>query len=357
MPLDRLFLGFLIIFIGCAGGLFWFLRKLWYTQQEIQTALSGAIADQISAGLQPFAAELAQTSSALADSQKQLQETTLQMQSIGTHFENSHENFQKAILTLAEPGTLQNFTDTLYQSIQPLHDIRSGINDHYHTNAQLQRVVSEILHEWLIKQEKIGTDFERIANVLDTWMTDEASSRREMMSRIVDQLQEVTGQRQEVATNLSKLQKEISELVASTKTLRYSVNKIVDSIEHLIKTQQVIVENQNTYLHDLKTIADSLSQTYVQLGLQINTTLDRTNHVLGQYEETLGQFHARHNETLIRLETQHSRLMAGQNDLIENAGGLIDRLPTRKAQTWQIVLLLLLVLSALLLTYLVLSSM
>ena len=54
MPLDRLFLGFLIIFIGCAGGLFWLLRKLWYTQQEIQTALSGAIADQISAGLQPW---------------------------------------------------------------------------------------------------------------------------------------------------------------------------------------------------------------------------------------------------------------------------------------------------------------
>lgn len=357
MPLDRLFLGFLIIFIGCAGGLFWFLRKLWYTQQEIQTALSGAIADQISAGLQPFAAKLAQTSSALADSQRQLQETTLQMQSVGTHFADSHQSFQKAVLTLAEPGTLQNFTDTLYQSIQPLHDIRSGINDHYHTNAQLQRVVSEVLHEWLIKQEKIGADFERIANVLDTWMTDEASSRREMMSRIVDQLQEVTRQRQEVASNLRELQREIRSLVGTTTTLRLGVSKTVDSVEHLIKSQQGIVENQNMYLNDLRTITDSLSQTHIQMGMQINTTLERTNHVLDQYEETLGQFHTRHNETLTRLETQHNRLMAGQNDLIENASGIIDRLPTRQAQTWQIILLLLLVLSALLLTYLALASM
>lgn len=357
MSPENLFVGFVIIFIASVIGFFWLLRQLWLTLQRTQDILRDGIAEEIQQGLQPFVVEMEQVKSSLNDSKQQLEETTAKLQNVGTNFENSHSHFQDAIVTLAEPGTLQNFTNTLTESIHPLHDIRDGINDHYQANAQLQRTVSQILQQWLIQQTKVRKDFELIAEVLKRWSTEEEYSRREMTSKTVDHLKMVTQQSQTVADNMREMQGEIYRLAKETSTLKGTMKDTVNSVSSLVGLQNRVAKSQQLYLTDLKTIADSLAQNYTQVSMQLNATLEKSNHILGQYEQTVQEFHGRHGDILTKLEAQHDRLTNEQNRLLEKAHRVIGNLPTKQAQVWQIALLIMLVLPVIYITYLILSSM
>jgi hypothetical protein len=263
----------------------------------------------------------------------------------------SHEYFQAAVMTLGEPGELQNWVGTLMTVVQPLQVIESSLDGYYDTCQHVLVTTRQLLEQWASSRTTIEQAHQRLVELLTRWSQEEVVSRQEIERRIMERLKELGEQSQLVAENLSTMQTEVLRLSNSVETLSATTERATEALSHLteiqdkvVQTQQEVIGQQRSSAKQLEETSREVSERLVALqrqveGLtgQVATSLSTVIQSVKQSVEMLRDKHKADLEqslqtfqaTMSEQQALSQMLIRGQEEFITKATEAVDRLPQR----------------------------
>ncbi len=325
--------------------------------KQLPELVATRLAAEVKSGLKPLNQELQQLSQHYCSALGQL----------NTGLSQSHEHFTRAVLTLNQDGSLNEWSEALREAAAPFQVATSALDHHYDTARQVLGTTSALVEGWAEQREAVQSAFGRFSEVVERSAAAETTHLRDIEHRVMHRLEEVAETNAAVAHSLSELQTASCHAMASHEKLGQSVDSTVQRVgelidlgqqtqarhHELIRAQQEVQNGFGTWKSDMDTgIRDLRSQLHEmprQVGQSLGKLIGETQASMRQLGGLLKSFQTHHAEALGKLREQHegvarsqSQLVQKQERLLREASKLMANLSSRGFQLAQVVLQLLL---------------
>jgi len=272
----------------------------------------------------------------------------------------------------------------LNNSVREVMGIVEGLQ---HLSQRIDAQYQESYHKITQTTEKLVVEaaglrqtsdgwLKRIASVIERWEADETTHMRSIEKRIMERLQEVAATHQKITDELSELQAVSVRVLKSQDQMQQSTQQAVEVMAHLQNLVQAIESKyhnilsvqesfqssmqaqQQLFQSQLQTLLSEFESSLQQLteqGTLLRRQLSEQGTKLFKYAETalhglhdmVTHLHTVHTEMLIGFEKQHQQYMRDQQtifqqqmNLMNDAGLLMNRLPTKGMQIALLILFL-----------------
>ncbi|MBI4317675.1 MAG: hypothetical protein HY675_04225 [Chloroflexi bacterium] len=338
------------------------------TRNALPQVFTETAAQEIAKGTTPLVQQMAQIASAFGQSKDQLGTVADQVGNLQTMLYHSHRTFQSVVMTLAEPGSLQEWINALQGAVQPIREIHAEVNGHYQTNERLLATAGDLLTRWSSQAASVAEECERMSGLLATWTARESTSRTEIERRIVQRLEDNNHQSNLLARNFDGLKTEVARLAQSSENLHTSFQVMQDLLGQIARGETTLVTSQQTLVEELGRSTREIARREEAAVRQLAEPVERINQIskaverwqadlqqsvqaqiatmASNMESLSSSTAARYQQTLAGLERDHKRLQADYDLLLEQVNRLAGELPTRRHQIEQNALLILVIIAS-----------
>ncbi len=321
----------------------------------------GGLSDSVGNLLTTLTDSLQSSEAQFKEANQVMSENASEIRQLRAALDESHTQFQQVVMTLAEPGTLQEWVQQLSLAVQPLHEVQARLDEYYHTNGSLVQSTEKLLTQWYGQHDTVARSSQQIATSLERWASGEMAKRNEFERHIRQYLKETGEKSQLLAGHLGDLQSEVHRLASAIANLETTSNNAVTAVNRLIDLQKMVATDQQEVVNRLNQVATHLAEQQEGLSHKLGVVAHEVD-TIGQstrtwqeaiqqqvqlqlaemgtsFQTTLQNFHTSHEQVLATLQNQNQQLIGDQRNALRQLLANMTELPKAQEQKKQNLLL------------------
>lgn len=334
------------------------LQRIWGDHQDLRKQLPVMFADvvskEVSSGVEPVRKSMNTFNTELSQSSEQLRLVVSQVTVLREQLETSHGNFQGAVMTLADTGSLQEWISTLESTIKPLQEVHNSISGNYETSKNLLETSGNLLEDWAKEGRHVASNVSDMVKLIEKWIALEEVNRRNIEDRIMVRLTEVNEENSRLkravetfGNHVRKLSDETGNLQETTESANTTLKQLVQSQEREQQSQGQIVADMQQIVTNLRQMETILNKSVENVSMIVQKNQEqleamqtdfqqRLEAIRTNFQQTTTTFHERHESILNELGRSYETLVETQKDILQKAHKAASNLPTNLNQKIQI---------------------
>ncbi|HLC16660.1 MAG TPA: hypothetical protein VJL89_10590, partial [Thermodesulfovibrionia bacterium] len=214
--------------------------------------------------------------------------------------DQSHSQFQGALMYLAEPGNLQDIGAQFGRAADTLQSMTEIIISNDNMLTEMYKNAGNVLTKWAEQRYLVEESYEKISSVLIRWTEQEQVHREQIEHRLFDRLSELEKTEKNFEKGFNDLKTINESLHNSIQEVQRVVDKIAKNVSETTEIQQEVSQSQKNTAHELQTISKDVRENYSKYT-------EVLNHLKTMFADLLNN----EKQTLKALEVQQKKIIEG----------------------------------------------
>jgi DNA repair exonuclease SbcCD ATPase subunit len=343
-----LIIGFVIVTATIAAAAYFVLEKLCGLPQLTAQPITSSMAT-LAQSVTGAASDVARANERIGVASKAVESASTALVRTTTDLSARHEELSAVVTTVNGDGSLGEWIAALRTTVEPIVHTSSSLGEHFDTTRSLVKTTGELVTEWAEQRKNVEREAKRLTDTMVGWAAQETAHAREVESRILKRLEEVSAIDANVAKGLARLETVDVRLAEAQTDLNHALRTTLDENRGLVKNiQDLIVEYRLSQQRFTKLQAE-LQERVLAFQKQSETMLADTRKSVDSLvagvdrsvrtiADDLQRTHKSQEKSAQDILALHEQLAVQQRRYVDQQQSLLEQFDTRLANVPSLIL-------------------
>lgn len=343
-----LIIGFVIVTATIAAAAYFVLEKLRGLPQLTAQPITSSIAT-LAQSVTGAAGDVARANERIGVASNAVENASTALVRTTTDLSARHEELSAVVTTVNGDGSLGEWIAALRTTVEPIVHTSSALGEHFDTTRSLVQTTGELVTEWAEQRKNVEREAKRLTDTMVGWAAQETAHAREVESRILKRLEEVSAIDANVAKGLARLETVDVRLAEAQTDLNHALRSTLDENRSLVKNMQDLIVEYRSSQQRFTKLQSELQERVLAFQKQSETMLADTRKSVDSLvagidrsvrtiADDLQRTHKSQEKSVQDILALHEQLAVQQRRYVDQQQSLLEQFDTRLANVPSLIL-------------------